>query len=193
VLDGQPTKFEPDARFSYCNGGFVVLALIAERASGKPFHELVRRRVCGPAGMYDTEYLRSDELPGRAALGYLSMDGARTNVFHLPVRGNGDGGVYSTVADIRSLWNAMFEGRIVSRASVAQMVRSRSDVPSETKRYGLGFWLLGSGTAVNLEGYDAGASFHSVHDPESRITRTVVSNTSEGAWPLARYLDEFFV
>src|SRR5438128_2057860 len=141
VLDGQPTKFEPDARFSYCNGGFVVLALIAERASGTPFHELVRRRVCEPAGMHDTEYLRSDELPGRAALGYLSMDGARTNVFHLPVRGNGDGGVYSTVADIRSLWNVLFEGRIVSRASVAQMVRPRSDVPSETKRYGLGFWL----------------------------------------------------
>jgi CubicO group peptidase (beta-lactamase class C family) len=193
VLDGQPTKFEPDARFSYCNGGFVVLALIAERSSGIPFHELVEQRVCEQAGMHDTEYLRSDELPGRAALGYLSLDGDRTNVFHIPVRGNGDGGAYSTVADIRTLWSALFDGRIVSRASVAEMVRPRSDVPSESKRYGLGFWLLASGSAVNLEGYDAGASFHTVHDPESRITRTVVSNTSEGAWPLARHLDELFV
>src|SRR5207342_2430447 len=33
VLDGFPTKFPPGDRFSYCNGGFVVLALIAERAS----------------------------------------------------------------------------------------------------------------------------------------------------------------
>ena len=41
-----------------------MLALIAERTSGVPFHELVRERVCEPAGMHDTEFLRSDELPG---------------------------------------------------------------------------------------------------------------------------------
>jgi CubicO group peptidase (beta-lactamase class C family) len=93
VLDGHPTKFLPGERFAYCNGGYVVLALIAERASGMPFHDLVRERVCEPAGMRDTEFLRSDELPGRAALGYLTIDGIwRTNVFHLPVRGNGDAG-----------------------------------------------------------------------------------------------------
>ena len=46
VLDGHPTVFPPGERFAYCNGGYVVLALIAERASGAPFHDLVRRRVC---------------------------------------------------------------------------------------------------------------------------------------------------
>src|SRR5262245_41615422 len=59
VLDGHPTKFTPDERFSYCNGGYVVLALIAERASGIPYHDLVQERVCSPAGMVDTEFLRS--------------------------------------------------------------------------------------------------------------------------------------
>jgi CubicO group peptidase (beta-lactamase class C family) len=70
----------------------VVLALIGERASGTPFHALVQERVCGPAGMADTAYLRSDELPRRAAIGYLADDAPRTNVHHLPVRGSGDGG-----------------------------------------------------------------------------------------------------
>src|SRR5512146_1097973 len=46
VLDGHAAKFAPGEGFSYCNSGFVVLALIAERAAGAPFHELVRRRVC---------------------------------------------------------------------------------------------------------------------------------------------------
>ena len=45
VLDGHPSKFAPDGRFAYSNSGFVVLALIAERATGIPFHDLVRRRV----------------------------------------------------------------------------------------------------------------------------------------------------
>jgi CubicO group peptidase (beta-lactamase class C family) len=190
ALGGKPAKFEPDERFSYCNGGYVVLALIAERASGIPFYDLVRQRVSEPAGMHDTEFLRSDELPGRAALGYLWADGARTNVFHLPVRGSGDGGIYSTLADVRAFWSALFGGRIVSRASVAEMVRPHSEVPAAAKRYGLGFWLHESGSGVMLEGYDAGVSFRSVHDPVSELTSTVVSNTSDGAWPLVRHLGE---
>ncbi len=83
VLDGHPQAFPPGDGFAYNNGGFVVLALIAERASGIQFHHLVAERVCGPAGMRDTAFLRSDELPGSAATGYLDTDGLRTNV-HLP-------------------------------------------------------------------------------------------------------------
>ncbi len=190
VLDGHPTAFPPGERFAYNNGGYVVLALIAERTSGVPFHDLVRRRVCEPAGMDDTGFLRSDELPGRAALGYLTEDGSRTNVFHLSVRGSGDGGIYSTAADIGSLWSAFFAGRIVSRDWVTEMVRARSDVPSESLRNGLGFWLHGSGDVVELHGYDAGVSFRSTHDPASATTRTVISNTSEGTWPIETFLDE---
>jgi CubicO group peptidase (beta-lactamase class C family) len=191
VLDGHPTKFLPGERFAYCNGGYVVLALIAERASGMPFHDLVRERVCEPAGMRDTEFLRSDELPGRAALGYLTIDGIwRTNVFHLPVRGNGDGGIYTTVADVSSLWRAFLAGQIVSTDWVGEMVRARSDVPSDSMRYGLGFWLHESSDTVMLEGYDAGVSFRTVRDPRSRVTHTVISNTSEGAWPITRFLDD---
>jgi CubicO group peptidase (beta-lactamase class C family) len=190
VLGGHVTKFPPGERFAYCNGGYVVLALIAERTSGVPFHELVRRRVCGPAGMGDTGFLRSDELPGRAALGYLTVDGSRTNVFHLPVRGSGDGGIYSTAADVSSLWSAFFAGRIVSTDWVAEMVRPRSVDRRDWSRYGLGFWLHASRDIVMLEGSDAGVSFRSVHDPASTTTHTVISNTSDGAWPIADLLGE---
>jgi CubicO group peptidase (beta-lactamase class C family) len=189
VLDGHPTAFPAGERFSYCNGGYVVLALIAERASATPFHDLVRERVLEPAGMDDTAYLRSDELPGWAALGYLAGDGPRTNVLHLPVRGSGDGGVYSTAADVASLWRAFFAGRIVPPRWASEMVRPRSDVPEESKRYGLGLWLHESTDAVHLEGYDAGVSFRSTHDPVSATTRTVISNTSEGAWEMVELLD----
>lgn len=193
VLDGHPAKFAPGERFSYCNGGYVVLALIAERVSGTPFHELVRQRVCEPAGMRDTAFLRSDEPTGRAALGYLEPDGLRTNVFHLPVRGSGDGGIYSTAADVHRLWAALFAGRILPLERVAGMVRPRSLVPSESMRYGLGFWLHATRDAVMLEGMDAGVSFRSVHDPSAGVTHTVLSNTTDGAWPVTRHLDRLLL
>jgi CubicO group peptidase (beta-lactamase class C family) len=193
MLDGHETKAPAGTTFSYCNGGFVVLAVIAERVSGTTFHDLVHQRVCVPAGMHDTAFLRTDEPEGNTALGYLESDGNRTNIFHLPVRGNGDGGVYTTAADIHTFWAAFFAGRIVSPEWVANMVRSRSDVTwleSPPERYGLGFWLDVSDDRVMLEGSDAGASFRSVHDPASHSTDTVISNVTDAAWPLARLLAE---
>jgi CubicO group peptidase (beta-lactamase class C family) len=189
ILVGHETKFAAGTNFSYCNGGFVVLAVLAERASGIPYHELVAQRVCEPAGMDDTAFLRSDELPGRAALGYLFADGLRTNVLHLPVRGVGDGGIYTTAADVRALWAALVGGRIVPSQWFSEMTRPRSDVNDDWK-YGLGFWLRASTEAVALEGYDAGVSFRSLCNPGADLTCTVISNWSDGAWPVITYLQE---
>ena len=184
VLGGHATRFPAGERFSYNNGGYVVLALLAERASGVGFHELVRTLVCEPAGMVDTTFLRSDELPGRAALGYLAVDGRRTNVFHLPVLGSGDGGAYSTVADLSTFWDSLLAGRVVSAPTLAQMLRPHSDWLQEQRRYGLGFHLHATTDTVWLEGYDAGVSFASVHRPSSSTTYTVMSNWTDGAWPV---------
>jgi CubicO group peptidase (beta-lactamase class C family) len=189
ILDGHPPKFAAGTAFSYCNGGYVVLALVAERACGIPYHELVLERVCAPAGMADSAFLRSDELPVRAALGYLFADGPRTNVLHLPVRGTGDGGIYTTAADVRAFWTALTAGRIVAPDWVAAMTTPRSDA-SDTWQYGLGFWLLTGTSVVFLEGYDAGVSFRSLHDPASDTTCTVLSNWSDGAWKVLPVLQE---
>ncbi len=190
LLAGHPTAFAADQGFAYNNGGYVLLALLAERATGEDFPDLVRALVTEPAGMVDTAFLRSDELPGRAALGYLTADGPRTNVLHLPVLGTGDGGIYSTAADFHTFWDALFGGRIVSVDRVAEMVRPRSDWPEESERFGLGFHLHATGDAVWLEGYDAGVSFLSLHQPSSSLTCTVVSNWTDGAWPMVKALGE---
>lgn len=190
LLAGNETVSPAGERFAYNNGGYVVLALIAERASGVGYHDLVRERVTDPAGMADTAFLRSDELPGRAARGYLTVDGPRTNVFHLPVLGTGDGGAYSTAADLSAFWNALFAGRIVGSDTVAEMVRPRSDWPEESERYGLGFNLHETSDVVWLEGYDAGVSFRSTYDPAAATISTVISNWSDGAWPLIELLGE---
>jgi CubicO group peptidase (beta-lactamase class C family) len=139
--------------------------------------------------MHDTAFLRSDALPGRAALGYLDDTGLTTNVFHLPVRGNGDGGAYTTAADMHTFWKALMGGRIVSADTVAEMTRPRSEAPDEELSYGLGFWLDPAAGAMSLHGFDAGVGFVSVHSPSVHITYTVFSNQSRGAWPCSQRLD----
>lgn len=186
VLDGHAQVTPPGDQFAYNNGGYVVLALLAERAAGTPFEQLVVDLVCRPAGLTATSFIPSDSLPAGVATGYLEPDGMRTNALHLPLLGSGDGGLFSSVADVSRLWQALFHGRIVTTETVKTMTAPHSDAPEERQRYGLGFWLHATGPTVMLEGYDAGVSFRSLHDPSTGTTQTVIGNTSNGAWPVLR-------
>lgn len=186
ILDGHPTKFPAGERFCYCNGGFVVLALIAERVSGRSYQDLVRELVCSPAGMTDTDFLRSDDLPGTAAWGYVDVDGHwRTNVFHLPVVATGDGGMHTTTADMARFWTALMSGRIVRKETLADMCTARSEPdPGKSHCYGLGLWTDVDSPQITMSGADAGVSFWSSHHPERDTTATVISTTIDGAWPV---------
>lgn len=186
MLDGRPQVAEPGAGFAYNNSGFVLLALIAQRVSGTPYTELVTDRVLRPAGMGRSGFPRTDELPGDVALGYLGPDGLRTNALHLPVRATGDGGAVTTAADLAAFWRALLAHRIVSAETLAYLTEPVSAVPDEGMRYGRGFWLGLDSDDVMLEGYDAGVSARTRHDPRTGVTVTVLANTSNGAWPVLR-------
>ncbi|HEY6571668.1 MAG TPA: serine hydrolase domain-containing protein [Candidatus Limnocylindrales bacterium] len=189
-LDGHPTVFPADERFAYNNGGFVLLAILAARAAGVPYHQLVHDRVIAPAGMVDTAFQRSDAPEPRTATNYLAADGLRTNQLHMPLRGVGDGGLFSTLADMRSFWAALLAGRIVPPDVLAEMVEPRSESPDDDRRYGLGFWLPAGGDAIQLEGYDAGISFLSTCRPSTGAVVTVISNWTDGIWPIVSFLRE---
>ncbi len=188
ILDGHGQKAAPGTVFAYNNGGYVMLSVVAQVVSGSSFFDIVQQRVLDPAGMADTGFLRSDELPARAAIGYLAN--GRSNVFHLPVRGAGDGGIYSTVADMEQFWTALFAGQILPMDTVESFVEPRTDVAAEKLRYGRGFWIRPDRPTVMLEGMDAGVSFRSAYDRPSGLTYTVISNTSSGAWPMVKHLDQ---
>ena len=188
MLDGHPQKAVPGSTFAYNNSGYVLLAIAIELATGRGYHEVVQERVLDPAGMRDTSFARTDQPVARAAHGYL--ENGRTNVLHLPVRGAGDGGLWSTASDLERFWQRLFDGQILPLSVVERLVAPHSDVPTERRRYGLGFWLSADRDTVMLEGMDAGISCRTAHDRTSGITYVVLANTSSGAWPLARLLDE---
>ena len=175
VLDGHPTKFAAGSQFEYCNGGYVVLALLAERATGVSFYELVGSKVLQPAGTTASGFFISDALPAGAVLGVLAN--GLSNRDNVPYRGSGDGGAFTTLDDVDRFWRALFEYRLVPEAFVAR----------KTGKYGLGFWM--SDDVPFLEGCDAGVSFQSRYDPRTKSGYTVIGNTMRGAWPLVRALD----
>jgi CubicO group peptidase (beta-lactamase class C family) len=184
ALDGYPQEFVPGTEFSYCNSGYVLLAILLERATATSYASVIAERVTGPAGMTRTEFLRMDSLPGDAAIGYLFAEGLHTNVLHLPVVGFGDGGVFTTAHDVHRLWAALIDGRL------GDDVRSTMTTPPvASTHYGMGLWLDPPTDALTMEGMDAGVSFRSTRFADG-TTFSVLSNTTDRAWPIAEHLAE---
>ncbi|MGE0308901.1 MAG: serine hydrolase domain-containing protein, partial [Acidimicrobiia bacterium] len=183
-----PARSAPGVMFQYNNAGFALLALLAEHVAGMPYVDLVQRHVFTPAGMSHSAVLRYDELDGDVAVGYMERDGLKTNVHAVPNCGIGDGGLFTTVADMVRLWQALDNGILVSTDIVSLMTSPHGRTPHGIP-YGLGFWLDPVTDAVTLEGYDHGISFRSVHRPSTAVTWTVASNWTDGAWPLADELE----
>jgi CubicO group peptidase (beta-lactamase class C family) len=191
VLDGHPQVSAPDSTWAYNNGGYVLLALLAERISLVPFPALVDELVLAPAGLTETGFHHADGVTPGLAVGYLN-DG-RTNALHIPAVGAGDGGMSTTLADVDRFWRALNAGEVVAPGTLAEMTRDHSGATGDDRRYGLGFWLAPmGGEAIILEGCDAGMSFRSAHLPAAAVTWTVIGNTTDGAWPIARLLAERF-
>jgi CubicO group peptidase (beta-lactamase class C family) len=186
---GSTSKFSPGTGFAYCNSGYVILALLIERVTGRSYYDVVEERVFAPAGMRGTAFLRLDQLPAAAAVGYLPGRGWRINHLQLPVRGGGDGGAYAPAGDIARFWSALFAAGIVPAASVREMVRPQSTVVGKSRAYGLGLWLASARAAIHLEGSDAGISFRSAYEPATGLLYTVLSNTTRGAWPVVKQLE----
>lgn len=191
LFDGPPL-FEPGARFQYSNGGYVLLGLAVEHASGRAFQSFVEDEVLAPCGMADSGFFWADRLPERTALGYVEEeDGWRTNVFRLPIRGGADGGAYATAADLGRFWRALHGGELIS-ADLLESFLTPVGRAEGGARYGRGFWLRPEGAAgrtVFLEGRDAGVSFKSWCRPGDATVATLISNTAGGVWPLARAVE----
>lgn len=189
ILRGRSPKFSPGTSFAYCNSGYVLLALVLEAASGRSYYDVVAERVCAPAGLLATTFLRLDELPASAAIGYLPKRGWRTNHLHLPVRGAGDGGIYTTAEDVARFWTALHAGRIVPPHVLTEMVRPQHAAKPASHGYGLGFWIAQGRDRIFIEGSDPGISFRSSFEPATGLLYTVLSNTTSGAWPIVKELE----
>lgn len=62
--------FKPGEHFHYCNTGFTILGLLAEKLDGRSWRECVQARILTPLGMTETVGVISTASRGRMAVGY---------------------------------------------------------------------------------------------------------------------------
>jgi CubicO group peptidase (beta-lactamase class C family) len=192
MFQNEPMKYAPGERFSYNNGGYILLGLIIEAITGRTYIDYVTEHVLLRAGMADSGFYPLDQLPERTALGYVDLeDGSwRTNTFELPIIGASDGGVFATAPDVGHFWDALFAYRLLGPEMTMQFLHPHvATDPTEdnTRYYGYGIWMRhADGKPIRYYGVgsDPGASFMSARFPAQLVEVTVISNTGDGAWPV---------
>ena len=110
--------FEPGRQAEYSNSGYIVLAAIIEKVSGKNYAEVLKTRILDEIGMASTGFLfRINKIPGKA-VGYLSnVPGPLQDNLGFPLLGGGDGGIYSTLGDLLLLDRSLAgDNRLLSDA-----------------------------------------------------------------------------
>lgn len=90
----------PGTTFRYCNAGYVFLAVIVERAAGRPLADFAREDVFQPLGMLDSRYWSGPAPHPPAAV--------PTDPEYPAPLSLGDGGVWSTARDLVR-WNEALE------------------------------------------------------------------------------------
>jgi CubicO group peptidase (beta-lactamase class C family) len=114
--------FTPGTRWAYSNSGYVLLGLVAARAAGQPFGDVLRERIFAPLGMTRTlAYEKGkNEIPDRAyghtkePAGFRETDRSSTSATL------GDGGVYSCLEDLAKWDEALRTNALLTKAEMTQ-------------------------------------------------------------------------
>lgn len=117
----------PGQRWQYSNAGFIVLGLVIEEVTGRPYTEFVQERVFDRAGMTASGFFRLDEARADVAVGYLperSPDGLwRSNIYKIPVIGGADGGAFSTTHDLDRFLRCYADGTLLGAVHAVALAR----------------------------------------------------------------------
>ena len=196
VFPDEEMKFSPGQRFSYSNGGYILLGVIIEQISGVAFREYVTQQILIPSGMTRSGFFAFNQLPANTANGYIEDDkGWRTNIYNLPIIGASDGGAYTTVHDLKIMWKAFWAGKIISSELVHHFTQpfSSAETEGENRYYGHGIWIYKTKPVLEeyITGCDAGVSFESGVIRKDNLQLTAISNTTSGAWDILRAMDPY--
>jgi CubicO group peptidase (beta-lactamase class C family) len=200
-----PLLHQPGAAWAYHTGADLV-AILAERASGRPFGRFLEERLFGPLGMQDTGYAVPENKISRLSVcysggadrgGFKVFDPARGgNAAKVPAFFSGGTGLVSTVDDYLAFCRMMLNRgrhgreRILSRASVELMTTDHlTQAQKAASPFYPGFWDAngwGFGMAVTTRrddypsigtfGWDGGLGTSARTDPKEGLITILLTN-----------------
>jgi D-alanyl-D-alanine carboxypeptidase len=182
--------FAPGEGWRYSNTNYLLLAMIITKVTGSNISTEFRKRFWQPLNI-ENAYLSIEEvIPDNQAHVHgdnFNNDGSNLDLTFLPRASHesityGSAGLFMTAEDLARWCNALFEGEVLHRESINEMLKFVDIGFGPRKRgYGLGVELcmrrISSGErAIGHSGANIGTSVYMVHLPEHHFTVVVMIN-----------------
>lgn len=187
--------FAPGSAHRYSNGGYVLLGLIVERASGMDLADFMKTHIFQPLGMEHTlmyEHGRGPEVSDRA-YGYSDVNGKWTRTDQDTTSATrGDGGIYSSIDDLAKWDAALYTDRLLNADSRRMAFTAHEPADDPDVSYGFG-WRI-AGNTVWHSGESIGFRNVIVRWPKQHLTVIILSNRNEfQPYPLAVAIGQLFL
>ncbi|MFI7539218.1 serine hydrolase domain-containing protein [Streptosporangium sp. NPDC049376] len=154
----RPLDFEPGAKFSYSNTGYVVVGMLIKAVTGHSWQSEVTERVIKPLGLRGTSApTYSTTIPGPHAHGYLNKsDGEYVDVTRLnPSIAGAGGAMITTTADLTTFLNGLVTGKLLKPAQFTEM-RKTVPIKIQPGDYGLGLISMSTSCGRKVIGHNGG-------------------------------------
>jgi len=191
IVKEKSLTFEPGTRWAYCNIGFILLAAIIEKVTGRNISDYLKEHIFDPADMDNTSDSYRNKTLSNVALGYNKVreEGKafwRKTGFFGKNDGTPSGGGYSTVDDLLKFAEALRSDLLISSESKELLMSAKPGLSS--MNYGYGFWIERSrfGRVVGHGGVAPGVSANFRMFLDKGYTLITLSNYSEAMLPVAR-------
>jgi CubicO group peptidase (beta-lactamase class C family) len=176
-------NFPPGTRWSYCNTGYNLAAIIVSRVSGMTFADFTQQRIFEPLGMTHTSW-RDDHtrIVKNRAIAYADgKDGFHTEMPFEDVYGNSS--LLTTVGDLLK-WNENFTSLKVGDAAFVadqQTPQRFHDGRQHNYAFGLTVGTYRGVREIGHSGSTAGYRAHLTRFPDQRVSVAVLCNVSSGS------------
>ena len=175
TLRDKVLDFGPGEKMSYSNSGYLVLGSIIEKVSGQTYETFVAENFFTPLGMKDSGYDSNTQIIKRRASGYNRIPAGYVNAgyIHMSVP-HAAGALYSTTEDLLKWEEALFGGKVVSKASLDRMLTPFKN----NYALGLTVWLENGRRVIAHGGSIDGFNTHMAYYPDTRTVVIVLSNVA---------------
>ncbi|WP_298356313.1 serine hydrolase [Runella sp.] len=174
--------FEPNGKFSYCNTGYVLLAMVIEKASGMLIQDYFNQQIVKPLGLKDT-YLYNftiKQYPANRVFGVIRENGQMLPNDLVRLDGvSGDGNVYSSVEDLLKWEQALYTEKLVSASTLKEAFTPAKLNDGTISRYGFGWFLDESGKKMSHTGSWVGFLNNISRDIDKKITWIILTSSTD--------------
>jgi D-alanyl-D-alanine carboxypeptidase len=191
----EPLMFPPGQQWAYGVTSYMILGMIAEKASGKSVEALAREWLFTPLRMTRTQYgdYRA-VIKNRNPHVYTYQNGPlETWNFTYGLAGTTAAGLNTTTSDLARFFVALDAGRVLSRESMDAMMAPTVLSDGKTKNYGLG-WTVDEHRGKAFFGHEGGGCCWVDYYRKEKMTVIVLCNlTGSKADEIVKGLADFYL